>query len=220
MVQSLQTQQNQTVETTETISAPPSPRSNLAITSLDDIIYFHGGEFFNGARVECFDDLFTFNTAKHEWKIIKASPCPAPRSGHQMISTASNGGELWLFGGEFASPSGLQFYHFRDLWKFSLATKKWENIKTQNGPSARSGHRMILHKKRIILFGGFHDNNQSFLYHNDVWVFSMENYSWKKIETEGIAPSGRSGVGMGVAGDDKFVVFGGYTKSSGKGEKN
>lgn len=101
MVQSLQTQQPQSVESTETLSAPPSPRSNLAITSLDDLIFFHGGEFFNGAKVECFSDFFIFNTIKQEWKIIKSSPCPAPRSGHQMISSAANGGELWLFGGEY-----------------------------------------------------------------------------------------------------------------------
>jgi N-acetylneuraminic acid mutarotase len=110
-----------------------------------------------------------------------------------MISTAANGGELWLFGGEFASPSGLQFYHFRDLWKFSVAGKRWEQVKTPVSPSARSGHRMFLHKKRIILFGGFHDNNQTFLYHNDVWVFSMEKYVWTKVETEGIGPTPRSG---------------------------
>lgn len=217
MIQSLQTQQQQPVESTEVLSAPPSPRSNVAIASLDDTIFLHGGEFFNGARFESFDELFSYNTIRNEWKVIKSSLKPTPRSGHQMISTAANGGELWLFGGEFASPSGLQYYHFRDLWKFSIATKTWENIKSPNGPSARSGHRMMLHKKRIILFGGFHDNNQSFLYHNDVWVFSMDNYTWKKIETEGIAPSARSGIGMGVASDDKIVIFGGYTKASAKG---
>lgn len=52
---------------------------------------------------------------------------------------------------------------------------------------------MFLHKKRIILFGGFHDNNQTFIYHNDIWVFSMEKYTWTKVETEGIGPTPRSG---------------------------
>lgn len=59
MVQSLQTQQ-QPVEATEVLSAPPSPRSNLAIASLDDTIFLHGGEFFNGARLECFGDLYRY----------------------------------------------------------------------------------------------------------------------------------------------------------------
>ena len=209
-------QQQQPAESTEVLSAPPSARSNVAIASLDDTIFIHGGEFFNGARFESFDDLFSYNTARNEWKIIKSSTKPTPRSGHQMISTASNGGELWLFGGEFASPSGLQYYHFRDLWRYSIVRKSWECIKAPNGPSARSGHRMMLHKKRIILFGGFHDNNQSFLYHNDVWLFSLESYAWTKVDTDGIAPTARSGVSMGLAGDDKIVIFGGYTKSSAK----
>ncbi|KAL7013819.1 hypothetical protein ACKWTF_015602 [Chironomus riparius] len=112
----------------------------------------------------------------------------------------------------------MAFDHYRDLWKFSIAGKKWEHVKAPNGPSARSGHKMILHKERIILFGGFHDNNQSFLYFHDVWMFSMDKYAWTKVDTEGIAPTTRSGVGLGVVGDDKIVVFGGYTKSSAKGK--
>lgn len=44
-----------------------------------------------------------------------------------MVPTA--GGQLWVFGGEFASPSGEQFYHYKDLWVLHLATKTWEQIK-------------------------------------------------------------------------------------------
>lgn len=39
------------------------------------------------------------------------------------------GGQLWVFGGEFASPNGEQFYHYKDLWVLHLATNTWENIK-------------------------------------------------------------------------------------------
>ena len=31
-------------------------------------------------------------------------------------------------------------------------------IRAPGGPSARSGHRMVVYKKNIIVFGGFHDN--------------------------------------------------------------
>lgn len=34
-----------------------------------------------------------------------------------------------MFGGEFASPNGEQFYHYKDLWVLHLATHTWENIK-------------------------------------------------------------------------------------------
>ena len=55
---------------------------------------------------------------------------------------------MWLFGGEYASPSESQFYHYRDLWLFHLGTKRWEKIVTdEGGPSPRSGARMALIKK-------------------------------------------------------------------------
>ena len=110
-----------------------------------------------------------------------------------LYFSAQNGGELYLFGGEFASPSSMQFYHYKDLWRYSLATKKWDKIQAPNGPSARSGHRMVLHKKKIFLFGGFHDNDQTFKYFNDVYVFSLETYLWTKIEVQGMGPTARSG---------------------------
>lgn len=200
------------------LCAPPSPRTNFSICSLDDTIFIFGGEFFNGSKTDVFGDFFTFNTIKSEWKKITASPAPTPRSGSQMISTAQNGGELYVFAGEYASPSQLQFLHFRDLWRFQLSTKKWEKLNAPNGPSARSGHRCILSRKRIFLFGGFHDNNNSFQYFNDVWSFSLETYSWTKLEATGTAPTPRSGVIIGATEDGKIIITGGYTKTSAKAD--
>lgn len=74
---------------------------------------------------------------------------------------------------------------------------------------------MVLHKKKIYLFGGFHDNDQTFKYFNDVYVFSLETYLWTKIEVQGMGPTARSG-GCIAAGDDKLFVWGGYTKSNDK----
>lgn len=135
-----------------------------------------------------------------------------------MIASAQNGGELYLFAGEYASPSQLQFLHFRDLWRFQLVTKKWEKLATTVGPSARSGHRMVLSKKRIFLFGGFHDNNNTFQYFNDVWCFSLESYAWSKLEVTGTGPTPRSGVVIGATEDGKIIVTGGYTKTNAKGD--
>jgi hypothetical protein len=57
---------------------------------------------------------------------------------------------------------GLQekFKHYRDLWRLNLEDWSWEQLPSKGGPSARSGHRMLVHKKRIILFGGFHDGGK------------------------------------------------------------
>lgn len=47
----------------------------------------------------------------------------------QAVVVPQGGGQLWVFGGEFASPNGEQFYHYKDLWMLHLATHTWENIK-------------------------------------------------------------------------------------------
>lgn len=47
----------------------------------------------------------------------------------QAVVVPQGGGQLWVFGGEFASPNGEQFYHYKDLWVLHLATKTWEQVR-------------------------------------------------------------------------------------------
>ena len=47
--------------------------------------------------------------------------------------TAQSGGQLWIFGGEFASASESQFHHYRDLWVFHFTSKRWEKIVPASG---------------------------------------------------------------------------------------
>lgn len=60
------------------------------------------------------------------------------------------------------------------------------NSRALNGPSSRSGHRMVHMKKQLIVFGGFHDNlRHDYKYFNDVHIFDLETYMWRKIEPIG-----------------------------------
>ncbi|XP_055607159.1 kelch domain-containing protein 4 [Uranotaenia lowii] len=220
IVAKYETKDTKSTDLTETLCAPPSARVNFSICSHPDKeeIFMYGGEFYDGQKTTVYGDFFNFNVSKNEWKILKASICPAPRSGHQMISVSTDGGQIWLFGGEYASPSQLQFYHYKDLWVYRIAKKQWEKINALNGPSARSGHRMVVSKKKLFVFGGFHDNNTSYRYFNDLFAFSLENYTWTKIEPTGTGPAPRSGCCMIACPDGKLLIWGGYSKSSVKKE--
>ncbi|XP_011636186.2 LOW QUALITY PROTEIN: kelch domain-containing protein 4 [Pogonomyrmex barbatus] len=200
----------------EVVVDAPLRRVNFTLTAhpfKDELIMF-GGEFHDGRQTIIYGDMFIYNINKREWILVKAPGAPPPRCGHQTVATMANrGGELWIFGGEFTSPSESQFYHYRDLWVFRFADKKWEKITAPNGPSARSGHRMIHIKKQLIVFGGFHDNLRcDYKYFNDVHIFCLETYTWRKIQPAGIAPAPRSGCMLLPNTDNKIVVYGGYSK--------
>jgi N-acetylneuraminic acid mutarotase len=50
---------------------------------------------------------------------------------------------------------------------------------------------MVVVKKQILVFGGFHDNLRDCKYFNDVYAFDLENRVWKKLDTIGTEPSPR-----------------------------
>jgi len=78
---------------------------------------------------------------------------------------------------------------------------------------------MTVSKKRLFIFGGFHDNNQSYHYFNDIHIFSLESYQWLKTEIGGtLVPSPRSGCCIAASPEGKIYVWGGYSRASMKKE--
>lgn len=213
IVAQIEKEEKKRLQVIESIVDPPSRRLNFSFIAHPgkDQLILYGGEYFNGQKTFVYNDLFFYNIHNNTWTVIKAPGGPPPRCGHQMVASSAKGGQLWVFGGEFASPTQSQFYHYRDLWVFHLDTKQWEKITSPNGPSARSGHRMVLNKKQIIVFGGFHDNLRDYKYFNDCYSFNIETYTWTKLEPAGVAPAPRSGCCM-VAFDGKVLIYGGYSK--------
>jgi hypothetical protein len=102
--------------------AQPSPRAYASLTGhpeKDELLLF-GGEFNTGRKTLIYNDLMVFNTKKEQWKKCTYPNAPPPRSSHQAVALARDGGQLWIFGGEFSSPTGAQFHHYKDLWVLHL----------------------------------------------------------------------------------------------------
>nr|XP_019960447.1 PREDICTED: kelch domain-containing protein 4 [Paralichthys olivaceus] len=210
--QNLDSKKTQVVETT---CSPPSPRLSASLSAhpeKDELILF-GGEFFNGKKTYLYNDLFFYNIKKNTWVKSDIPNPPPPRCSHQAVVVPQGGGQLWVFGGEFGSPNGEQFYHYKDLWVLHLATHTWENIKAPGGPPGRSGHRMVLSKRQLLVFGGFHESTRDFVYYNDVHSFSLETFSWSRLTPSGSAPSPRSACHMTSTPDGTgVIIYGGYSK--------
>lgn len=52
------------------------------------------------------------------------------------------------------NPVALHVHCFQELWRLELSTWQWDLLAIKGGPTARSGHRMVAIKGRIVLFGG------------------------------------------------------------------
>ncbi|XP_003418188.1 kelch domain-containing protein 4 isoform X1 [Loxodonta africana] len=198
----------------ETLCPPPSPRLNASFSAhpeKDELILF-GGEYFNGKKTFLYNELYTYNIRKGTWTKVEIPNPPPRRCAHQAVVVPQGGGQLWVFGGEFASPDGEQFYHYKDLWVLHLATKTWEQVRSAGGPSGRSGHRMVAWKRQLILFGGFHESTRDYIYYNDVYTFNLDTFTWTRLSPSGMGPTPRSGCQMSVTAQGGIIMYGGYSK--------
>lgn len=191
----------------------PSPRSNcsLHINPLKETeLILYGGEFYNGQKTFVYGDLYRYDIEKQEWKLISSPNSPPPRSAHQAVCWKNY---LYVFGGEFTSPNQERFHHYKDFWLLDLKTNQWEQLNYKGSPSPRSGHRMILYKHKIIVFGGFYDTLREVRYFNDLHVFDLDQFKWQEIKpTPGCMwPSARSGFQFFVY-QDEIYLYGGYSK--------
>ncbi|XP_036896115.1 kelch domain-containing protein 4 [Sturnira hondurensis] len=214
LIAHFQTLDARKTQVVETPCPPPSPRLNASFSAhpeKDELILF-GGEYFNGQKTFLYNELYVYNIRKDTWTKVEIPSPPPRRCAHQAVVVPQGGGQLWIFGGEFASPDGEQFYHYKDLWVLHLATKTWEQVRSPGGPSGRSGHRMVAWKRQLILFGGFHESTRDYIYYNDVYAFNLDTFAWSKLSPSGTGPTPRSGCQMSVTPQGSIVVYGGYSK--------
>ncbi|KAL4584824.1 hypothetical protein LXL04_009434 [Taraxacum kok-saghyz] len=191
----------------------PSPRSNcsLSINPLKETeMILYGGEFYNGTKTFVYGDLYRYDVDKGDWKLISSPNSPPPRSAHQAVAWKNY---LYVYGGEFTSPNQERFHHYKDFWMLDLKTNQWEQLNYKGCPSPRSGHRMILYKHKLVVFGGFYDTLREVRYFNDLHVFDLDTFKWQEIKpTPGcLWPSARSGFQLFVYQDDIYM-YGGYSK--------
>ncbi|KAK7806727.1 hypothetical protein U0070_005388 [Myodes glareolus] len=214
LIAHFQTLDAKKTQVTETPSSPPTPRLNASLSAhpeKDELILF-GGEYFNGQKTFMYNELYVYSIRKDTWTKVDIPGPPPRRCAHQAVVVPQSGGQLWVFGGEFASPDGEQFYHYKDLWVLHLATKTWEQIRSTGGPSGRSGHRMVAWKRQLILFGGFHESTRDYIYYSDVYSFSLDTFQWSKLSPSGPGPTPRSGCLMAVTLQGSIAIYGGYSK--------
>ncbi|EIW72802.1 hypothetical protein TREMEDRAFT_72882 [Tremella mesenterica DSM 1558] len=226
-----------TMTTMTTLDGPPPPRtgalflpspSTLASEPAGNHLYLLFGEYFDGSRATFYNSTLRYDITKDEWREYRSPEMPAPRSSAAGVyaSNLGEGGGILIFGGEYASPTQTSFHHYKDLvrtsfgWLFSIKTHLWERIDTRKGPSARSGHRMVMWRQYVILFGGFIDTGIKTNYLADLWLFDTEEYKWKQVDIldKDRTPGPRSGFSF-IPTPEGAILHGGYRKEYVKGTR-
>lgn len=75
---------------------------------------------------------------------------------------------------------------------------------TGTGPSVRSGHSAVLHKNKMIIFGGERGNS----FFNDGYILDLTTFSWTDVQFKGAIPSPRAYHAAASYGNE-MLVFGG-----------
>ncbi|PHU16564.1 hypothetical protein BC332_17769 [Capsicum chinense] len=139
------------------------------------------------------EELFLKLPLGREANILLAPSCLASLSllslAHLNINPLKET-ELVLYGGEFYNGN-------KDFWV--LETNQWEQLNYKGCPSPHSGHRMILYKHKIIVFGGFYDTLREvrvpsgFVTHLQLSAFCsitmifmylyLDQYKWHEIKS-------------------------------------
>ncbi|KAI2614341.1 galactose oxidase [Hypoxylon fragiforme] len=210
--------QEEFVKVTEVVSeVPPKPRASstfIASPSNSNQLLLFGGETWNGALANFFNDLNIYYTDRDEWHCVTSPNAPLPRSGHAWCRGGNQKDSIFLFGGEFSSPKQGTFYHYNDFWRLEPSTREWTRIDTKGkSPPARSGHRMTYYKNYIILFGGFQDTSNQTKYMNDLWLYDTQNFFWHTptLPPAQLKPDARSSFTF-LPHEQGAILFGGYSR--------
>ena len=208
------------------------------ILQINAFIFFlqFGGEYYDGSENLVFDELLRWNpdtkididdeekdgTDKSKddnkesyesgkWtRILTPAPTPPPRCAHSAVF---HNDSIYIFGGEMATAE--KYHHYKDLWRLDIKTNTWEECKPRGGsPAARSGHRAVVWRHYMIIFGGFQEELRADTrWFNDVHIFDFQTNIWCELKYSKLArlPPARSACNMAVRADNLFI-YGGYSK--------
>jgi hypothetical protein len=178
----------------------PAGRGHAAMSydSHRNRVVLHGGfvAVFGTNNPQGFGDTWEWDG--RTWRSL-GDGGPGLRDHHAMVYDPVRRVTL-MFGGH--DPRATPGASLSDTWSWN--GKSWRKL-ADDGPPARSTHRMIFDSKRnrIVMFGGWGPDNQSL---SDTWAWDGQR--WSKLNDSG--PSPRFAMRMAYdASRDRIVLFGG-----------
>uniref|UniRef100_A0A6B2LAG0 Uncharacterized protein n=1 Tax=Arcella intermedia TaxID=1963864 RepID=A0A6B2LAG0_9EUKA len=155
----------------------------------------------NAGRRSYLNDSWSYHLLDGKWQPLECKGSYPRRHNHSGVLYQ---GKLYIFGGQVDGEA-----YSNQIYTLDCSTYLWQEL-TPLGPcpSARHGHSCLLYGDYMLLFGG-RDGRNNPHFGNDLWIFNLQNNSWKELKVSGNAPCGRYFHGMALLGDLLFV-FGGF----------
>ncbi|THH03006.1 hypothetical protein EW145_g6610 [Phellinidium pouzarii] len=118
----------------------------------------------------------------------RSSPPLFPRQGYSLTTSATQNGDLFLFGGVV---DGIKR---NDLYSISIRFHTATLIRASGEPpSPRTGHKIVLVGNFLVVFGGdtCSDNSPLPCLDNVLYIFNLVTATWTRLKNNGPTPSGR-----------------------------
>ena len=171
--------------TQQSPASSPPPRSHAAMAfdpASGGLVLFGG---FNGhdgiCEVTDYDDTWTYDGVI--WKQQSPTKRPSARADALLANDPATG-QLVLFGGDFATGSGLgceRFKTFNETWTYNGAT--WSRVTPSVSPAARTGTAIAYYppNKQLILFGGVSASRTQ----RDTWAYQIVGSGYRFVASDG-----------------------------------
>ena len=170
----------------------PSARSGHRMISSGKYILLFGGFQDTSENTKYLADLWAFDTDTYEWKEIKVATVtqkPEARSGCIFAPVSKE--EAVLYGGyctKKVSGTSRKGVILTDYWTLKMAGEPgswtWAKRKRPTSlPSQRIGAATVMHRNRLILFGGVFDTKEGeetleSTFYNDLHCLTIEAGRW------------------------------------------
>eukprot|EP00735_Rhodelphis_limneticus_P006226 TRINITY_DN18605_c0_g1::TRINITY_DN18605_c0_g1_i1::g.1038::m.1038 TRINITY_DN18605_c0_g1::TRINITY_DN18605_c0_g1_i1::g.1038 ORF type:complete len:549 (+),score=27.81,sp/P87061/TEA1_SCHPO/32.26/1e-30,sp/P87061/TEA1_SCHPO/30.28/3e-25,Kelch_4/PF13418.1/9e-06,Kelch_4/PF13418.1/2.3e-06,Kelch_4/PF13418.1/3.3e-10,Kelch_4/PF13418.1/3.8e-10,Kelch_4/PF13418.1/8e-05,Kelch_3/PF13415.1/71,Kelch_3/PF13415.1/1.1e-06,Kelch_3/PF13415.1/1.3,Kelch_3/PF13415.1/3.5e-08,Kelch_3/PF13415.1/4.4e-06,Kelch_3/PF13415.1/0.0013 len=185
----------------------PIARAGHSAVNIDEKIYMFGGRTEEGRS----DELFYLDCTSDPVTWVWPNPTgarPATRTRHSAVVWRD---KMYIFGGR----SGLHllgFENFNDLFEYDPETNHWSAVHPLGEvPTQRAGHTAIVDHATdtMYTFGGSYDGMR---YYNDTYAYHFPTQTWRRLDTQGIAPVPRDSHVAFLFGGGMYI-YGGETLS-------
>ena len=131
---------------------------------------------------------------------------PLPRSEHAAVAVDN---KLHMWGGEGESKEKSQKLA-QKLEVFDISTEQWEQKPTHGTPPPGLwGAAYAVVGSCLFVFGGWDGRSR----YNNFFKLDLRTYQWEKVQVSSRGPQKKSGCRMVSYGDNRLVVFAGWTGS-------